>query len=134
MKAWRALLAERIGALFLIGVGLTGLYIATRLSFGTVHQPGSGFYPVLVCSLLTAFGVLSLAAGDQGAPEREAASSSGDARIWMVVGALAVYTWALPSIGFVLCTSALLLLILRAVGRVSWSGSAMIAVLGSVDC
>jgi len=131
MKGWCALLGERIGGLFLAGLGLAGLYIASRLNFGNVHQPGSGFYPVLVCVLLAALGVLSLVRADKG-PAADGNYASGDKRIWVVVTALAVYTWALPKVGFVLCTVALLLLLLRSVGRVSWTGSAISAVVGSV--
>jgi hypothetical protein len=131
MKGWRALLGERIGGLFLVGLGLAGLYIASRLNFGNVHQPGSGFYPVLVCVLLAALGALSLARADR-APAADSVSADGDGRIWIVIAALAVYTWALPKVGFVLCTVALLLLLLRGVGKVSWTGSAISAVVGSV--
>lgn len=131
MKGWRALLLERIGGLFLAGLGLTGLYIASRLNFGNVHQPGSGFYPVLVCVLLASLGVLSLVRADQGAPA-EPISAGGDARIWIVIAALVVYIWALPKVGFVLCTVALLLLLLRGVGRVAWTGAAISAVVGSI--
>lgn len=131
MKGWRALLGERIGSLFLAGLGLGGLYIASRLNFGNAHQPGSGFYPVLVCVLLASLGVLSLVRADPE-PPAEPVSAGGDARIWIVVASLVVYIWALPRVGFVLCTVALLLLLLRGVGRVSWTGSAISAVVGSV--
>lgn len=121
----------RLPALALIGLGLAALTEASGLSFGTLREPGSGFYPTLVCVLLIAFGALSLAAP---APDSSAAEPGGHARVWLVVAAVAAYVWALIPLGFLLCTVALLLLLLRGIGGVSWLASAAGAGLGSAAC
>jgi hypothetical protein len=106
----------------------------SSLPFGTVRQPGSGFYPTLVCVALIVFGGLALADPARSPLNQEADDTGGHARVWLVVAALAAYAWALTPVGFVLCTAALLVLLLRGIGRVSWIASAAAAVIGSSAC
>lgn len=121
----------RLPALALIALGLAALAGASGLSFGTPRQPGSGFYPTLVCVALIAFGALSLAAP---ASASSAVQPGGDARVWLVVAALAAYVWALAAVGFLLCTVALLLLLLRGIGGLPWLASTAAAALGAPVC
>lgn len=123
----------RLPALALIGLGLAALIEASGLSFGTLRQPGSGFYPTLVCVTLIAFGALSLGAAAP-ASSSSAAEAGGHARVWLVVVALAVYVWVLIPVGFLLCTVVLLMFLLRGIGGVSWLGSTAAAALGAVAC
>ncbi|MGH8698411.1 MAG: tripartite tricarboxylate transporter TctB family protein [Burkholderiales bacterium] len=127
----RAKLRGRLPAAALIGVGLAALYAASDLSFGTVRQPGSGFFPTLVCVALIVFGGLALADPARALP---APGSGGEARIWLVVAALAAYGWALAPVGFLPCTMALLLLLLRGIGGVSWPISLAAAAVGAIAC
>ena len=127
----RAGLGRRVLTFALIALGFAALYKASGLTFGTVRQPDSGFYPTLVCVMLIVFGGLTLA---DPVRSSEAKDSGGHARVWLVVAALAVYAWALTAAGFVLCTTALLVLLLRAIGRVSWTASTAAAAIGSVAC
>jgi putative tricarboxylic transport membrane protein len=123
----------RLPALALIGLGLAALTEASGLSFGTLRQPGSGFYPTLVCIALIAFGALSLGAAAPPSSS-SAAEAGGHARVGLVVAALAAYVWALTPVGFLLCTVALLLLLLRGIGGVSWLASTAAAALGALAC
>lgn len=99
-----------------------------------MQQPGSGFYPTLVSFALIVFSAAALADPPPAPRHAPAADTRGEARVWMVVAALAAYAWAMPSAGFLLCTAALLMLLLRGIGRLSWSLSTAAAVLGSVTC
>ena len=112
-------------------VGLAALYEASSLAFGTLRQPGSGFYPTLVSIALILLGGLAL--GDKRPPRREPGASGAHTRVWLVVFALAVYAWALVPVGFILCTVALLVLLLR-LGQVSWVASATVAGVGAIGC
>jgi hypothetical protein len=123
----------RLPALALIGLGLAALTEASSLSFGTLQQPGSGFYPTLVCAALIAFGALSLGAAAP-ASGSSASEARGHARVWLVVAALAAYVWALIPVGFLLCSAALLLLLLRGIGGVSSLASSAAAALGALAC
>ena len=126
-------LSGRLPALALIALGLAALTEASGLSFGTLRQPGSGFYPTLVSLALIAFGALSLGVAAP-APGSRSAPPGGHARVWLVVAALAAFVWALKPVGFLLCAAALLLLLLRGIGGVSWLASTAAAALGSVAC
>jgi hypothetical protein len=124
---------ERLPALALLGLGLAALAGASGLAFGSLRQPGSGFYPTLVSVALIAFGALSL-----GVPAHalgsSPAQSGGHVRVWVVVGALAAFVWALKPVGFLLCAAALLLLLLRGMGGISWLASVTAAALGALAC
>ena len=127
-------MGRRLPAAVLIGVGLAALYEALRLPFGSVQQPDSGFFPTLVALALIVF---SASAAADAAPASEgtpAANANGQARIWTVVAALAAYAWAIAPVGFVLCTAALLVVLLRGIGRVSWPVSLAAAAIGSIAC
>lgn len=126
-------LRGRFPAAALIGLALAALYEASGLSFGTVWQPGSGFYPTLVCIALLAFAAISLRTAPPPSHSSEA-EAGGQARVWLVVAALAAYVWALVPVGFLPCTAALLLLLLRGIGRVSWPASVAAAAIGSIAC
>lgn len=129
----RGRLRSRLPAAVLIGLGLAALYHASSLPFGTVRQPDSGFYPTLVCVALIAFGGLALLDPARPSPD-EASASGGHARVWLVVAALAAYAWAITPVGFLPCTAALLVLLLRGIGGVSWPITLTAAAVGSAAC
>lgn len=118
----------------LIGVGLAALYGASNLSFGTARQPDSGFFPISVTVALILFAAIAIADGPPPPRGEATAETGGNARIWAVIVALAVYAGLITPVGFIVSTAALLVLLLRGIGRVSWAASAAGAVLGSVGC
>ena len=126
MSRWRALV-PRLPSLALVALGVAALYKASSLTLGSARQPDSGFYPTLTCVLLIAFGLLSLADTAQPRVEQDSSSARGQRRVWVVVIAMLAYAWALVPVGFLLCTTALLALLLRGIGSVSWTASALIA-------
>lgn len=124
----------RLPSVALVGLGLAALYEASSLPFGTARQPDSGFYPILVCIALIVFGVVAAAEGMPSSPDEKPTDAGAQARVWLVIVALAAYAWAVAPIGFILCTAALLVLLLRGIGRVRWSASMVAGVLASVAC
>lgn len=123
----------RLPAAVLIGIGVAALYEGSGLSFGSVRQPGSGFYPTLVCVALIVFATIAFAKPSPS-DAIKAREPHGQARVWLVVAALAVYAWVLTPVGFLLCTAALLAVLLRGIGRVSWPVSLAAAAIGSIAC
>jgi hypothetical protein len=131
---WHAL-APRLPAAALLALGLATLIKALKLPFGSIGAPDSGFYPSVVCVALVAFAALSLAIAE--------APPSGDAdvmpephaavRVWTVIAALALYGLALAHVGFIACTAALLVLLLR-LGRVAWPVSLALAAVSTLVC
>jgi hypothetical protein len=125
---------RRLPAAVLIGVGLAALYEALHLPFGSVQQPDSGFFPTVVALALIVFSAsaaVDAAPASQGTP---VANANGQARVWTVIVTLVAYAWAIAPVGFVLCTVALLVVLLRGIGRVSWRVSLAAAAIGSIVC
>ena len=133
MSGWRAL-SRQLPSAALVAFGLAALYKASSLPFGTVREPGSGFYPSLICVALIVFAAVSFALPEPPSPLQDTAAPRGALRVWIVVAALAAYAWALVAVGFLLCTAALIVLLLRGYGEVSWRASVSAAVLAAVAC
>lgn len=133
MSEWRGL-GRRLPSAALVLLGLAALYNASSLSFGSLRQPDSGFYPTLVCVALIVLGVVSLATREPAAAPEPVPEPRGTLRVWLVVAALATYALALKPVGFLICTAALVVLLLKGMGGVPWRGSAVSAVLAAVAC
>lgn len=134
MTAWRWL-APRLPSATLLVLGLAGFYEASNLAFGSVRQPGSGFFPTVVCVLIVIFSGMALAEPHARRPVEDAEGApGGQARLWLVVGSLFLYVWLLKPIGFLVATAALLLLLLRGIGKARWAVSAPAALVGAAAC
>lgn len=126
--------AGRSAAAVLIALGLAALYEATDLPFGTARQPDSGFFPISVAIALILSAALAAAEGPPPPLVEAAPEAGGTVRVWAVIAALAVYAGAITPAGFIVSTAALLILLLRGIGRLSWSVSVATAVLAAVGC
>ena len=129
----RARLGEVLFGVFLLGLGLFAIYKASALPFGSVTEPGAGLFPVSIAVLLALFALVSL--GSRQPPDDSAAAErSGIARVVVMIVGVAVYAWLLPRAGFLLCTVALLVLMLRGLGGVRWTGTVVSALVGATAC
>lgn len=126
-------LRARLPAAVLIGIGVAALFEGSGLSFGSVQQPGSGFYPILVSVALIVFATIAFAKPSPS-DAIKAREPHGQSRVWLVVASVAVYAWALTPVGFLLCTATLLVALLRGIGGVSWPLSLPTAAIGSIAC
>ena len=68
------------------------------------------------------------------AQDSDTAERAGIVRVVVLIAALAAYAWLLPRVGFIVCTIALLVLMLRGLGRVGWLWTSVSAVTGTVAC
>jgi hypothetical protein len=133
MSSWRWL-APRVPAAALMALGLAALYKASSLPFGTVREPDSGFYPILICIALVAFAGISFASPEQARPSEGDSHPRGSLRVWGIVVAMVLYVWALGAVGFLLCTAALVVLLLRGMGALPWLHSVVAAVVAAAAC
>lgn len=133
MSGWRRL-APRLPSAALMGLGLAALYKASSLPFGTVREPDSGFYPILICIALAAFAGISFASPEQPRASEGGSHPRGSLRVWGIVVAMVLYVWALGAVGFLLCTTALVLLLLRGIGALPWLHSVVAAVVAAAAC
>lgn len=111
---------------------VVGLYSLLRLPLGTLGEPGPGFFPAMAATALAVAAlvvVLKLGAG-VAAPYW---GTREDLRRRVVVAAAVLgFGLALERVGFVLCTFAFLLVVLRVVYHPRWYVALALSVLVSV--
>jgi putative tricarboxylic transport membrane protein len=119
----------RVACALLVLLGVAAVYSASRLAFGSARAPETGFFPTLVALVLVLFSGLALAERpDNPAPLER----GGSARVWIVTGATAACAALIQPAGFLVSTAALLLLLLRGIGRLSWTASVAMALGASI--
>jgi putative tricarboxylic transport membrane protein len=121
--------------------GLTLLFVAAcawiaawDLPFGTLHQPGAGFFPKSLALLTGALAALLAIRGLRtGAPDVRTLwpDRAGLARVAGMVAVLLGYLVALEPAGYLLTTAGLFLVLLRWVGRCSWLVTLSVALLAA---
>jgi hypothetical protein len=144
--------AERLGGRVfgaaLTAIGLVALFAGRDLPFGTLREPGAGFFPLTVATALMLFAVLSMIGRDSVAEEPSSLYGNEHeteyqtqhktertaVRAWMLAGLLALYAWLLPHAGFVLCTTVLLATVLGGLGSVRRMRAIVIAAVAAAGC
>lgn len=124
---------EHVFGAALIGIGLFALYARTGLPLGTLREPGAGFFPAAVAVALILFAALALGSrtSEMNKPPAE---PGGVAGVWILIALLAAYGWFLQPVGFVLCTTVLLGVVLRGLGAVGWPSTIVCAAGGAAGC
>ena len=122
-----------VAALTLI-FGAAAAYESAKLPFGTVHNPGQGFFPwwTSVVIILLAMILLIRALKSRSSAARE--KSGRIARVVALLVVLAAYSFLLDPLGYPLCTFFLVLFMLRATDPQRWTvalGIALITAVGS---
>lgn len=100
-------------AAFLVAFAVAGLVGASRLPIGTAHQPGPGFFPLVLAAalLLTSLGLLGHAVRPRAGAPAPAVPAPGRRRggkAVATVGALVVYALIMETAGFTIATFLLL--------------------------
>ena len=95
-------------ALLMAGLGVVVAWSsATRLGFGTLAEPGAGFFPCAVGLVLAAAGAHSAASGWRGAGRGAGATAlprESLSRIGLMVASLVGWLLLLPAAGYVFAT------------------------------
>jgi putative tricarboxylic transport membrane protein len=110
----------------LILAGLAGLILfeASRLAFGSIRVPQTGFFPSILATLLLFFSIALLvqtrrqADGESREPPIE---SEAWIRISITLAAMLGFALVLEKLGFLLSTFTLMLLLLRVIEAQKWS-------------
>jgi hypothetical protein len=130
MKARRAT-GNIVAGGVLAAAGAFAGYQAAQLPFGSIAQPDSGFFPLCVAVLVVVF-ALGIVAESQDAGESAPTRPSWG--VAAVAVALVGYVFLLKPAGFVICTLALLLFMLRALGALQWRRALGIALPAVLAC
>lgn len=116
-----------ISGAVLVVFAIVALFDAWKLPFGSVRAPDAGFFPLSLSVLLLLFGGGIVVGSFIKNGERARFS----ARSWPVAiaaAAFVVYALVLSKAGFVLATIAVMLLVMRGLGGMSWKQALLIAV------
>jgi len=125
---------DALSGLALLAVAAFALLSARGLPFGTLHQPGAGFFPknlavlvgVLAATLLVRGAVVPAPSVRGLWPER-----NGLRRFALMLASLVGYVCILEPVGYVLTTAGLFVVLLRWVGRQTWAATSIVAVLAA---
>ena len=116
-----------ISGVVLMTFSIVALFDAWTLPFGSVRAPDAGFFPLSLSFLLLLFGGGILV----GSFINGAEPARFSARSWQVaIAAIAfmLYALVLNKVGFVLATTAVMLLVTRSLGGMSWKQALLITV------
>jgi putative tricarboxylic transport membrane protein len=101
--------------------GAATLHESSKLPFGSVHNPGEGFFPWWTSAAIV---LLALVLLFQASTSRSSIAQQGAGRIAKVALLLVVliaYTFLLDLLGYLLCTFFLVLFMLRAIDPQRWT-------------
>jgi len=116
---------ERVGSLFWLTVGLISLYGSFHLGLGTMREPGSGFLPFLAGCFISLMAIIVLL--QSFTPKKEVRAKL--AALWegvnwhrpVIISLLILgFILALESLGFILTSFFLLLILFRWVEKFPW--------------
>ncbi len=124
---------ERIVAAFLVFIGVGGATLALQMGFGTLHHPGSGFFPFWLSLILALVSFIHFLT--QWSPGSETVPLwSKEVLIRPATAATVMFLYALSIgwIGFFSSTFLLFLAWLILVEREKWLTIGLVSVLGTL--
>ena len=114
--------SELWGGLFWLAIGAYVVWAGRDMGLGRLHQPGPGFaffwIGILMCAL--AVGVIGQAVLAGGPTLASLWAGTRWGKVLVVIGLLLVYGVGFEPIGFIVCTLALLLVLMWFVDPVDW--------------
>jgi len=110
------------------------IFGSLRLQLGAPQNPGPGFLPFLVGTLLLILSTALLVRSLRDGRENEPVKSSGSAKsikLFGTVAALLLFAFAFPHLGFLPTTIPLMIFLSRVVGELNWKISLTIGMATS---
>ena len=115
-----------------LAFGAAAAFESAKLPFGTIHNPGQGFFPwwtsVVVVLLATILLIQALKLRASTALDK----SGRIAKVVALLVVLAVYTFLLDPLGYPICTFLLVLFMLRVLNPQRWTVALSMAALTAV--
>jgi putative tricarboxylic transport membrane protein len=118
--------ADRLSGLVLALIAAFAIYESSHLPFGAIWAPDAGFFPLSLSVLLLVIALFGISASYFGQPD-SAEFFGRSSYVAIATAALIVYALALPTVGFVVATVIVLLLMMRGFGGMSWSRAFLIS-------
>ncbi|OGK89201.1 MAG: hypothetical protein A2X50_08835 [Candidatus Rokubacteria bacterium GWF2_70_14] len=126
--------ADLVAGAALLLVALGAFVTGGRLSWGTITQPGPGFFPRALAVLLAVLSLALLTRGlrHPGADLREQwADGAGRRRVLLMTATLLGYVLLVGTAGYLLTTAALFVVMVRWVGGRGWTATLLTGAIGS---
>jgi putative tricarboxylic transport membrane protein len=123
---------DAIVATVALAFGVTAALESAKLPFGTIHNPGQGFFPWWISAVIVLLALVLLV---QALTPRSTTSREGPARITEIAAllvVLAAYTFLLDQLGYPLCTFLLVLFMLRVTDPQRWTVALSMAAITAV--
>jgi putative tricarboxylic transport membrane protein len=117
-----------------LAFGAAALYEASKLPFGTVHNPGQGFFPRWTGAVIVLLALILLFQALRSRSSAAREHSGRIAKVVLLLIVLAGYTFLLEPLGYMPCTFLLVLFMLRATDPQRWTvalGMAAVTAVGT---
>lgn len=114
--------------------GALAAFAAAKLPFGSVHQPDSGFFPLSIAVLIVLCALAILVPALNSRHQDRNVGQRPSIEVAALVGGLLVYVMLLKGAGFLVCTSVLVVVMLRFPGRLRWQLALGIGLPATVAC
>ena len=120
---------DKIPALAFLAIGIVAFIAVVRLPFGTIHEPDTAFFPMIITIVIITLSLVLLA-------KSYAAKGGRQGRLWNdrwqklipACAALVVYAFLLKPLGYVVCTLLILILFAR-LEKCSWKATVLVSFL-----
>jgi putative tricarboxylic transport membrane protein len=120
---------DRLSGAVLSLLAVVALIQAASLPYGTVRAPDAGFFPKTLAALLLFFG-LGIVFNSFLTKAHAVQFTTRSWQVAIAAAAFIAYALVLQKAGFVIATIALMLLVMRGLGGMSWKQSLLITVPG----
>jgi hypothetical protein len=124
---------DRLSGAVLSLLAVVALIEAASLPYGTVRAPDAGFFPKTLAALLLFFG-LGIVFNSFLTKAHAVQFTTRSWQVAIAAAAFIAYALVLQKAGFVIATIALMLLVMRGLGGMSWKQSLLITVPGVMLC
>jgi putative tricarboxylic transport membrane protein len=114
-----------------LAFGAAAAFESARLPFGTIHNPGEGFFPWWASVTVVLLATILLIQGLNSRSTSARDESRRLAKVIVLLVILAAYTFLLDPLGYPICTFLLVLFMLRVLDPQRWRVALSIAVLAA---
>lgn len=115
-------LARLVFDVVVVAIGIGYVVLALDLGVGTIEDPGAGLFPVVAGLVCVGFLAADLVRGVVTASRRGLDPGSGrvPARVWLILGAIAVYLLLVGVLGHALTAAVVVAILLALLGSRRW--------------